>query len=182
VGRVARLAQQTLGFVRDTASPGRMDPSNIMDEVLQLYSRQLTGKQIRVTRRYRGSSQISGYPGELRQLLANLLVNAVDAMEESGSLHVRVTAGRQWSDGQEGIRMTLADNGSGIPRESLRRIFEPFYTTKNDAGTGLGLWVSRGIIQKHGGSIRVRSQVEGPYRGTVFSIFLPNRHAASQVA
>ena len=78
--------------------------------------------------------------------------------------------------------MTLADNGSGIPRESLLRIFEPFYTTKNDAGTGLGLWVSRGIVQNHGGSIRVRSRTEGQNRGTVFSIFLPNGRAASRVA
>src|SRR5882724_3059359 len=179
VGRVARLAQQTLGLVRENPSPGRMDAARIMDEVLALYSRKLEEKQIRVSRRYRGSAQISGYSGEVRQLLANLLVNAVDAMGEGGALHVRVAAGRQWSDGQDGIRMTLADNGSGIPSESLRRIFEPFYTTKNDAGTGLGLWVSRGIVQNHGGSIRVRSRIEGQNRGTVFSIFLPNGHAAA---
>jgi PAS domain S-box-containing protein len=182
VGRVARLAQQTLGFVRDTSSPGWMDPAAIMDEILELYSRKLEDKKIRVTRRYRGGSQISGYSGELRQLLANLLVNAVDAMAEGGSLQVRVTAGQQWSDGRVGIRLTVADNGSGIPRESLRRIFEPFYTTKEDAGTGLGLWVSRGIVEKHGGSIRVRSRSEGRHRGTVFSIFLPSAYAASLVA
>jgi PAS domain S-box-containing protein len=182
VGRVARLAQQTLGLVRDTASPGRIDAARIMDEVLELYSRKLEAKQIRIIRRYRGSSQITGYSGEVRQLLANLLVNAVDAMDEGGSLHVRVTAGRR-SDQRTGIRMTMADNGSGIPRDTLRRIFEPFYTTKKDAGTGLGLWVSRGIVQNHGGSIRVRSRVEGQNRGTVFSIFLPNgRAAASRVA
>jgi PAS domain S-box-containing protein len=182
VGRVAHLAQQTLGFVRDTASPGRMDASRIMDEVLQLYSHKLESKQIRVTRRYRGNSQISGYAGEVRQLLTNFLVNAVDAMENGGVLHIRIQAGRQWSDGQEGVRITLADDGSGIPQQSLRRIFEPFYTTKKDAGTGLGLWVARGIIEKHGGSIRVRSQVGGPHRGTAFTIFLPNRHAANRVA
>jgi PAS domain S-box-containing protein len=183
VGRVARLAQQTLGLVRDTSVPDRMDAARIMDEVLQMYSRKLESKQIRVTRRYRGASQISGYAGEVRQLLTNLVVNAVDAMDVGGSLHVRVTGVRQWSDRVEGIRITLADNGSGIPTESLRRIFEPFYTTKKDAGTGLGLWVSRGIVEKHGGSILVRSKVDGSYRGTVFSIFLPNRYAAaSQVA
>jgi PAS domain S-box-containing protein len=180
--RVARLAQQTLGFVRDTTSPASMDAAHVMDEVLALYSRKLEDKQIRVTRRYRGNAQLSGYSSEVRQLLTNLLVNAVDAMETSGSLQVRVRAGRQWSSAQEGVRITLADNGSGIPPEGLRRIFEPFYTTKNDAGTGLGLWVSRGIVQKHGGSIRVRSQVRGPLRGTAFSIFLPNGHAASRVA
>ena len=182
VGRIARLAQQTLGFVRDTSSPGWMDPAVIMDEILQLYSRKLEGRRIRVTRRYRNSGQLSGYSGELRQLLANLLVNAVDAMEDGGSLQVRVAASRQWSDGREGIRITVADNGSGIPRKNLQRIFEPFYTTKKDTGTGLGLWVSRGIVQKHGGSIRVRSRAEGPATGTVFSVFMPYGYEVRQVA
>lgn len=182
VVRVARLAQQTLGFVRDTATPAHMDAAHIMDEVLELYSRKLERKQIRVTRSYRGSAQISGYSGEVRQLLTNLLVNAVDAMDTTGTLQVRVHAGHRWSDGQDGVRITLADNGSGIPPENLRRIFEPFYTTKKDAGTGLGLWVSRGIVQKHSGSIRVRSQIHGPRHGTVFSIFLPTGIAATRVA
>jgi signal transduction histidine kinase len=182
VGRIARLAQQTLGFVRDTGSPGWMDPALIMDEILELYSRKLEARRIRVSRRYRNSHQISGYSGELRQLLANLLVNAVDAMPEGGSLQVRVAAIKQWSDGREGIRITVADNGSGISRESMRRIFEPFFTTKKDSGTGLGLWVSRGIVQKHGGSIRVRSRAEGKATGTVFTIFLPYSYAMSQVA
>ncbi|MBZ5656389.1 MAG: PAS domain S-box protein [Acidobacteriia bacterium] len=182
VGRIARLAQQTLGFVRETGSPGSMDPAVIMDEILQLYSRKLEDRSIRVTRRYRNSGQISGYSGELRQLLANLLVNAVDAMSDGGSLQVRVAGSRRWSDGREGIRITVADNGSGIARENLRRIFEPFYTTKKDAGTGLGLWVSRGIVQKHGGSIRARSRSEGTQTGTVFTVFMPHGHDLSQVA
>jgi PAS domain S-box-containing protein len=182
VGRVARLAQQTLGFVRDASSPGSMDPAAIMDEILQLYARKLEGRQIQVTRSYRSSCQISGYSGELRQLLANLLVNAVDAMADGGSLQVRVATGRAWSNRREGVRITVADNGSGIPRNHLRQIFEPFYTTKKDTGTGLGLWVSRGIVQKHGGSIRVRSRAEGRITGTVFSIFLPRRHEISRVA
>jgi PAS domain S-box-containing protein len=190
VGRVAQLAQQTLGFVRDASSPASMDPAAIMDEILQLYSRKLERRQIRVTRRYRSHCQISGYSGELRQLLANLVVNASDAMADGGSLEVRVATGRDWSSGREGVRITVADNGSGIPRDQLRQIFEPFYTTKKDTGTGLGLWVSRGIVQKHGGSIRVRSRAEGREdgrengrkTGTVFSIFLPQRREISQVA
>ncbi|MGD1216459.1 MAG: ATP-binding protein [Terriglobales bacterium] len=182
VGRVARLAQQTLGFVRDTSSPDSMDPAAIMDEILQLYSRKLEGRQIRVTRRYRNICQISGYSGELRQLLANLLVNAVDAMADGGSLQVRVATGRDWSSGREGVRITVADNGSGISRDNLRQIFEPFYTTKKDTGTGLGLWVSRGIVEKHGGSIRVRSRVDERATGTVFLIFLPQEQEISWVA
>jgi PAS domain S-box-containing protein len=190
VGRVARLAQQTLGFVRDTSVPASMDPAVIMDEILLLYSRKLESRHIGVTRRYRSYYPVDGYSGELRQLLANLLVNAVDAMEDGGSLQVGVAAARNWSDGREGVRITVADNGSGIPREELTQIFEPFYTTKKDTGTGLGLWVSRGIVQKHGGSIRLRSRSEKPTNGrnsnqatgTVFWIFLPQRHGITRVA
>lgn len=191
VGRVARLAQQTLGFVRDTNSPGSMDPAAILDETLQLYSRKLADRQIRVTRRYRGHCHISGYSGELRQLLANVVVNAVDAMPVGGSLQVRVAPVRARSSRNAGVRITVADNGSGIPKLNLQKIFEPFYTTKKDTGTGLGLWVSRGIVQKHGGSIRVRSRSESGREsgresvrttGTVFSIFLPDRQSISRVA
>ncbi len=182
VGRVARLAQQALGFVRDASSPGTMDPVAIIDEILQLYSRKLESRHIRVERRYRNSCEVSGYSGELRQLLANLLVNAVDAMADGGSLQVRVATARDWSDGRQGVRITVADNGSGIPRNNLRQIFEPFYTTKKGTGTGLGLWVSQGIVEKHGGSIRLRSRSEGQSTGTVFSIFLPKHQAVSQAA
>lgn len=182
VGRVARLAQQALGLVRDASSPGVMDPAAIIDELLQLYSRKLESRHIRVERRYRSTCEISGYSGELRQLLANLLVNAVDAMSDGGSIKVRVATGSDWSSGKQGIRITVADNGSGIPRDQLRQIFEPFYTTKKESGTGLGLWVSQGIVQKHGGSIRLRSRTEGGMTGTVFSIFLPRRQAISIAA
>ena len=182
VNRVASLAQQTLGFVRDTKGPSRLNPAKIMDEILLLYSSKLESKRILISRRYRTSCEIDGYSGELRQLLMNLLVNAVDAMDRGGSLQVRVEAGRDWSDGREGVRITVADSGTGIPSESLGRIFEPFYTTKKDGGTGMGLWVSRGIVQKHGGSIRVRSRVNGDRSGTVFSVFLPYEQTASRVA
>jgi len=184
VGRVARLAQQTLGFVRDGSSPVSMNPAAIMDEILQLYSRKLEARRIQVSRRFQDVPEINGYSGEVRQLLANLLVNAVDAMADEGSLQVRVTSSRDRSNGhqEEGVRIIIADNGSGIPRANLRQIFEPFYTTKKDTGTGLGLWVSKGIVQKHGGSIRVRSRAEGTRTGTVFSVFLPRQQKISQVA
>jgi two-component system, chemotaxis family, CheB/CheR fusion protein len=172
VSRVASLAQQTLGFVRDSNTPGPVNPATIADEVLLLYSRKLDDKKIRVSRRY-SSCQIVGRSGELRQLLSNLLVNAVDAMPEGGELQIRVEAAHDWRNRDEGARIVVADNGSGIPRESLGRIFEPFYSTKKDSGTGLGLWVSDGIVKNHGGSIRVRSRVDGRRSGTVFSVFLP---------
>lgn len=182
VGRVAQLAQQTLGFVRDAKSPAMIDPAVIMDEILQLYSRKLERRKIRVTRRYRGNTRICGYSGELRQLLSNLVVNAVDAMADGGSLQVRTLAAHDWPRGQQGVRITVADNGCGIPPDHQRRIFEPFFTTKKETGTGLGLWVSHGIVQKHGGSIRVRSRSDGSSTGTLFSIFLPQQLDISRVA
>jgi PAS domain S-box-containing protein len=182
VGRVARLAQQTLGFVRDTNSPGAVNTGAIMEEILQLYSRKIEARQIRVDRRFREVGKINGYAGEMRQLFANLVVNAIEATSKQGVLYVRVAPGRDWRSGREGVRVTVADNGSGIAAADRPRIFEPFYTTKKDTGTGLGLWVSSGIVRKHGGSIRVRSRVNGPGHGTVFSLFLPYQGAVSQVA
>jgi PAS domain S-box-containing protein len=182
VARVAQLAQQTLGFVRDTKSAGPADPAALMDEILQLYSRKLEDRRIRVLRRYRDAEPVHGYSGELRQLFANLVVNAIDALEPEGSLQVHVAPGHDWVSGREGIRITVADNGSGIPNSSLTRIFEPFYSTKKDSGTGLGLWVSNGIVRKHGGTIRVRSRAGGGQTGTVFSVFLPHQCEFSQVA
>jgi len=172
VTRVASLAQQTLGFVRDSNTAGPVSPAMIADEILQLYSKKLESKRIRISRRY-ASCQIVAYSGELRQLLSNLVVNAVDAMQEGGELRIRVEAARDWRTGDEGVRIIVADNGSGIPPESMGHIFEPFYSTKKEAGTGLGLWVSHSIVEKHGGSIHVRSRVDGRRSGTVFSVFLP---------
>jgi two-component system, chemotaxis family, CheB/CheR fusion protein len=182
IGRLARIAQQTLGFVRDTSSPGSVEPAAIMDEILQLYSHKMLARQIRVARRYRDTGKIPANAGELRQLFSNLIVNATDAMAKEGCLYVRVAPSRDWSDDREGVRITVADTGGGIPPENLDRIFEPFYTTKSDTGTGLGLWISSGIVREHGGSINVRSRAHGGKTGTVFSVFLPCQYEVSQVA
>ena len=182
IGRLARIAQQTLGFVRDTSSPGSVEPAAIMDEILQLYSHKLLARQIRVARRYRDTGKIPANAGELRQLFSNLVVNATDAMAKQGCLFVRVAPSHDWSDDREGIRVTVADTGRGISPENLDRIFEPFYTTKGDTGTGLGLWISSGIVREYGGLINVRSRVHGGKTGTVFSVFLPCQYEVSQVA
>jgi PAS domain S-box-containing protein len=182
VGRVARLAQQTLGFVRDAHAASEMDVTAIMDDTLQLYSRKLASRGVSVEKRYRGRCRVRGYSGEMRQLVANLLVNAADAMPDGGNVLVRVAEGHSWDDARKGVRITVADSGSGIPEESLGRIFEPFYTTKKDAGTGLGLWVSQGIVEKHGGTIRVRTRCAGNSTGTTFRIFLPERRGIEAVA
>jgi signal transduction histidine kinase len=113
--------------------------------------------------------------GELRQVIVNLVGNAVDAMAISGgTLKLRITNTREYSNGSRpGIRFTISDTGSGIHPEIKKKLFEPFISTKGDTGTGLGLWVSYGIVQKHSGKIQVKSSAISPATGTVFSVFLP---------
>jgi two-component system CheB/CheR fusion protein len=175
--RVAAIAQQMLGFVRESSSPSPLNVAATLDDVLQLYLHQLNDKHIQVEKRYDEAVEIRGFAGELRQLFSNLILNAMDALDEGGQLTLRVARGRDWSSesgGVTGARVTIADNGSGIQQTDLARIFEPFYSTKGDSGTGLGLWLSHGIVQKHEGTIRVRSRAASGSSGTVFSIFLPD--------
>ena len=118
--------------------------------------------------------EILGAAGELRQVLSNLLANSLDACSNGATIWLRARAATDPHNPQRsGVRITVADSGQGISSEHLASIFEPFFTTKKDTGTGLGLWVSRELVQKQGGSMHVRSRTMTPICGTVFSIFLP---------
>src|SRR5580704_8081919 len=178
--RVAAIAQQMLGFVRESSSPTPLNVAATLDDVLQLYLRQLNDKHIQVDKRYDDTVEIRGFASELRQLFSKLILNALDALDEGGRLTLRVARGRDRSNGNggaasvTGARISIADNGTGIQHSDLIRIFEPFYSTKGESGTGLGLWLSHGIVQKHEGNIRVRSRTTEESSGTVFSIFLPD--------
>ena len=131
IGRLDAIAQQALGFVREGASPERLDAGKILDEVMQLYLRKLQNRNPGTASD--GDLEVMGYPGELRQLFSNLILNAMDAMKDGGRLRLRVVRAREWSNGRrEGVRITLADTGSGIREADLPHIFEPFYTTKKD--------------------------------------------------
>jgi signal transduction histidine kinase len=172
--RVAHIARQTLGFYKETTYPTHFLVSDVLDEVVRLHGRKLTSKQIAVHRQYRDPGEIVASRGELRQVFSNLVSNAIDATNPPGKLFLR-TATTRSSSGERVLRISIADAGSGIAREHLTRIFEPFFTTKKDVGTGLGLWVSREIVAKLGGTMRVRSRVG---QGTVFSVTLPAAAAA----
>jgi PAS domain S-box-containing protein len=177
--RVAAIAQQMLGFVRESSSPAPLNVAATLDDVLQLYLRRLNEKHIQIDKSYDPDAEIHGFAGELRQLFSNLILNALDALEDGGRLTLHVARAREWSHGngianRPGARVTIADNGSGIRQGDLTRIFEPFYSTKGDSGTGLGLWLAHGIVQKHEGTIRVRSRTTAGSSGTVFSVFLPD--------
>lgn len=183
VQRVAAIARQTLGFVRDASSAMPLNVAETLDQVLQLYLPKLEAKHIQTEKQYEAGADICGFSGELRQLFSNLVLNAIEALGDRGRLRVRVSRTQGWANGPKpGVRITIADSGSGIRQSDLPHLFEPFYTTKQDIGTGLGLWLSHGIVQKHGGSMRVRSSTRPGRSGTVFSVFLPQAVRAPKAA
>jgi PAS domain S-box-containing protein len=174
LARIAHVTRQTLGFYRDTTSPHVMDLTKIVEEAVSLYLPRIQAKNIRLSREYDETVKITGLPGEIRQVVSNLVANAIDALPAAGALRIRVHHSRELNNSHRaGGRIVIADTGSGIRPDHRKKLFEPFYTTKQDVGTGLGLWVSREIVQKHGGNITLRSSVALGHSGTVFSIFLP---------
>jgi signal transduction histidine kinase len=171
--RVAHITRQTLGFYRDTSQQQTVKVREVMDSLLSLFASRIASKQISVRTRYEDCCLL-GYPGELRQLLSNLLANALDAVPSQGRLAVKASPSHSWKGCKAaGVRITIADDGCGIPAENLPRLFEPFFTTKESTGTGLGLWVAKQIAEKHSGNISVRSRAHRDRHYTVFSVFLP---------
>jgi PAS domain S-box-containing protein len=172
LARMAHMTRRTLGFYRDTSSPVLADMRQIMDEVLEIYAGKLQSREIKVQREYQAHSDVKIFPGEMRKVFSNLIANAIDAIRGQGTITIRVRSSHSWNHpALSGARVTVADSGTGITPADKRKIFEPFYTTKKETGTGLGLWLSRDIVQKHSGSISVRSKSNG----TVFSVFVPSK-------
>lgn len=180
--RVNRLTQQSLRFYRESIFPTAVNVVEEIETILELYAKRITAKNIAVTRQYRANGAlIDSYPGEIRQIFSTLLINAWEAVSNGGRFVLRVSRSADWRKASkiEGLRITLADTGCGISPDNTARIFEPFFTTKGESGTGLGLWVARGIADRIGGSIRLRSRVHPDNGGTCFSVFLPNRLPAA---
>ena len=172
LARVAEITQQMLRFYRQSTLPSLSNVCELLDSVLTLHQGRVTALHIEVVRRYAPDVKLFCFAGEVRQLFANLIGNALDAMTpEGGRLLLRVRYA-----GADGVRVTVADTGSGMSAEVLQHIFEPFFTTKEAIGTGLGLWVSAEIVSKHNGKIRVRSRARGKdgRGGTVFMVFFPS--------
>lgn len=168
--RVAHITKQTLGFYRESGNRTAVSLTEILDQTVNLYGPKLRNKSISVERRYRGAARAWAMEGELRQIVSNLISNSIEAVSIGGKLHIR-TAGAAIAGGScAAVRLTIADTGSGIMPQDLQLIFEPFFTTKKSFGTGLGLWISRELVKRHGGKIRVRSRLG---KGTVFCIWLP---------
>ena len=178
--RVAHITRQTLGFYRDTSSPIQFNVAETLDDLLLLYEKRFESRNIKVIKQYDKNVEITALAGEIRQAFSNLVTNAIDAMPDGGTLVLRISKSHEWSGAQHhGVRVTMLDTGSGIEAKHKKNIFQPFFTTKSDVGTGLGLWITRGIIDKHRGSIRMKSRAGQHDHGTAFSIFLPTEYASA---
>ncbi len=179
--RVAHIAGQTLGFYRDTGDVAWIDLAEVAEGVLRLYEVKLNEKRMVVRKKLQAGSRLRARAGEMRQVISNLLVNAIDATPAGGQLFIRVRPGREWKEpARNGVRITIGDSGCGIENRNQKRIFEPFWTSKKNTGTGLGLWVTRSILDNAGGSIKLRSRIEPGRSGAVFSVFVPTQAEATE--
>jgi PAS domain S-box-containing protein len=169
--RVAHIVRQTLGFYRENTAPRMTNLAELVSNLVDVYRKRYTQKQIELQVDLDKTINAQVVPGEIRQVIANLLSNAFDAC--SAGCKVVVTMRKHGDD----ARIEVADTGYGISEANQARLFEPFFTTKSDIGTGLGLWVSKGIVEKHGGDVTVKSSADQQSHGTTFTIRLPLQRA-----
>jgi two-component system, NtrC family, sensor kinase len=171
--RVSHITRQTLSFYRESKQPITVMVPELLDEVLALQERTLQSSHIALRKRYLATCTVQGFPVELRQVFLNLIGNAIQAMPKGGVLGVHVHEATDWTRQLRGTAISIVDTGAGIRPEDLRRLFQPFFSTKAAKGTGLGLWISKGIIQKYDGRISCRSLCRDAHCATCFRIFLP---------
>ena len=174
VARVSRLAREALSTYRHSSEQSSVNVCTLLESFLDLFSHKIKARGVKLQRQLETSASIQSSAAELRQVLSNLVGNALDATPGGGTVKIRAYDSHSWSrSGQPGIRILIADSGHGIRPEDLTSLFSPFFSTKGERGTGLGLWVSAGIVNKYGGRIQVRSSVHPQRQGTSFMVFLP---------
>jgi PAS domain S-box-containing protein len=170
--RVSVIVNQTLRFHRQSTSAKAVEGEHLFQVTLNLYEARLRNSNVRVERRMRATRPIVCFEGDMRQVMSNLLSNAIDAMPQGGRLLVRSREATDWQTGVKGVALTIADTGTGMDAAVRKRVFEAFYSTKGIGGSGLGLWISLEILKRHGGRLMLRSS-NGERHGTVVSLFLP---------
>jgi signal transduction histidine kinase len=171
--RVSHITRQTLSFYRESKQPISVPVPELLEDVLTLQERALQMNRIALRKSYLSDCVVQGFPVELRQVFLNLIGNAIQAMPDGGVLGVFVREATDWVRQRRGTVISIVDTGAGIRPEDARRLFQPFFSTKSTKGTGLGLWISKGIIQKYDGRITCRSYRRGEKCVTCFRIFLP---------
>jgi PAS domain S-box-containing protein len=174
LGRVSQAVTRSLRFAMTSSRSDEADLRELADTVTELFRTQFETDHISIDRDYRTEARLRCYPSELQVVIANLLSNAHDAMRKGGKLIIRIREARSWNGPDVyGLKLTIADTGTGIPRDVKHRVFEPFFTTKEETGAGLGLWVCSEIMRKHEGTIALWTSTAPSHRGTVFSLFFP---------
>ncbi|GAC1427487.1 MAG: PAS domain-containing protein [Acidobacteriaceae bacterium] len=172
--RVSVITNQTLRFHKQTTGPTPATCVVLFQETLSIYQSKLLNSNIQIEKLKRATKPVLCFEGEIRQVLSNLVSNAIDAMQpDGGRLLLRSRETTNWRSGQRGIALTVADTGSGMPPQVRKKVFDAFFSTKGIGGTGLGLWVSQEIVARHHGTLRVRSSDRSTSHGTVFVLFLP---------
>ena len=177
--RVSHITRQTLSFYRESKQPIAVNITDLLNDVLELQERVLNSSHITVQREYASSAIVQGFPVELRQVFLNLVGNAIQAMTTGGKLRVYVREATDWMGQRRGVSISIVDTGIGIRPEDSKRLFQPFFSTKSTKGTGLGLWISKGIVQKYDGMLTCRSYRTQGSRATCFRVFLPVSGAAA---
>jgi PAS domain S-box-containing protein len=180
--RVSHITRQTLSFYRESKQPISVYIPELLDSVLELQHRALSNSRIKVSRQYLSAALVRGFPVELRQVFLNLIGNAIQAMPEGGVLRVSVREATDWTRNLCGTMISIIDTGKGIQPEDADQLFQPFFSTKSTKGTGLGLWISKGIIQKYDGRITCRSFRRTDGCVTCFRVFLPGAGPADRTA
>ncbi|HTV09536.1 MAG TPA: ATP-binding protein [Candidatus Aquilonibacter sp.] len=175
--RVSHITKQTLSFYRESQKAVSVSLAGLLDDVLELQQRPMQIAKITLERNYTSEGLVHGFPSELKQVFMNLVSNAIQAMPEGGRMRIRLSETDGWRGRPAGVRVFISDTGVGITAENAKHLFEPFFTTKSTKGTGLGLWISRGIVQKHEGTLGFRSVFGATTAVTAFQVFLPT-HAA----
>jgi PAS domain S-box-containing protein len=176
--RVSHIARQTLGFYRDAGAPSEVHLHDQMENVLSIYRNKLHPQGIKVESRFDDQRKIRVRSSEIIQVFSNVVSNAIDAMPHGGKLSISTTHVRK-PEG-DGLQTVVSDTGNGIRRENLGQVFEPFYTTKGSLGTGIGLWIAKQLVERHGGQISISSSTEPGNSGTTVTIDLPFKGTESE--
>ena len=182
LSRASEITAQGLQFHRQTSYPTHSNVIQVVQSVLALFKQKFRTARVRVELQTKDSPELLCFAGELRQVFVNLIGNAVESMENGGQITIRVRSGTDWLTGDRGVRITIADTGSGMSLETRKHMYDAFYTTKGSGGSGLGLWVTARIVSKHRGHIHVRSRRIAQCGGTAFTLVFPYAGAQGKTA
>ena len=180
LNRTLQISRAMLGLYREPKAPVEVELRELLASVLLLLDRQLKDQSVTIDRKLSETVAVQGFPGELRQVFTNLITNGAEASGAGGRVQIKLEESP--ADTPAGARVTITDSGAGVPRDLQGKLFQPFFTTKGEQGTGLGLWVSRGIVEKHGGTIELSNSEEPGFPGAVVRVYLPAMGPATAMA